>query len=231
LLGCIPISSYFTSMISGVIFDMDGLIVDSEPYWRVAESTVFGRLSVAPSREEFEKMMGWQISEVIQNWYNLHPWENFSLKKTQEEILSEVEKQVKLNAVLLPGVLDALEFFREKKCVVALASSSPLVLIRGLMNHFGIYDQFNVVCSAEFEDYGKPHPAIFLTAAKHMNVIPTECLVLEDSFNGVIAAKAAKMKCIAVPCKEHFSQTRFDIADLKLKSLEDFSEAHWYELQ
>ncbi|HET6992148.1 MAG TPA: hexitol phosphatase HxpB [Bacteroidia bacterium] len=214
-------------MISAVIFDMDGLIVDSEPWWRVAESNVFGKLSTAPRQEEFEKMMGWQIKEVIRNWYNLHPWKNFSLDETQKEIIAEVEKLVKENSVLLPGVISALEFFRKKNIALALASSSPLTLIRGLMQHYEIYDEFSVVCSAEFEEYGKPHPAIFLTTAKHMKVNPAECLVLEDSFNGVIAAKAAKMKCIAVPSKEHFSQTRFDIADLKLSSLDKFSEKDW----
>lgn len=218
-------------MISAVIFDMDGLIVDSEPWWRVAESNVFGQLSVAPNRDEFESMMGWQIKEVIQNWHNLHPWENFSIEKTQQEIISEVEKLVKENAVLLPGVIESLEFFKSKNINVGLASSSPLALIRGLLQHYKIYDEFSVVCSAEFEAFGKPHPAIFLTAAKHMGTHPTECLVLEDSFNGVIAAKAARMKCIAVPCKEHFSQTRFDIADLKLSSLAEFSQSHWEKLQ
>jgi sugar-phosphatase len=214
-------------MISAVIFDMDGLIVDSEPWWRVAESKVFGRLSIAPSQEEFEKMMGWQIKEVIRNWHKMHPWKDFSIEETQKEILEEVEKQVKENSALLPGVISALEFFRKKNIAIALASSSPLALISGLMKHYEIYDLFSVVCSAEFEEYGKPHPAIFLTTSKHLNANPTECLVLEDSFNGVIAAKAAKMKCIAVPCKEHFSQTRFDIADLKLSSLDKFSESDW----
>jgi HAD superfamily hydrolase (TIGR01509 family) len=203
------------------------LIVDSEPWWRTAESNVFGKLSLAPDESEFEKMMGWQIKEVICNWHSLHPWENFSAEATQKEILAEVEKLVKENSVLLPGIISTIDFFKKKNIPVALASSSPLALIHGLMTHYGIYDSFSVICSAEFEEYGKPHPAIFLTAAKKLNVNPTECLVLEDSFNGIIAAKAAKMKCIAVPAKEHFPQTRFDIADLKLSSLEEFSEKHW----
>ncbi len=217
-------------MISAVIYDMDGLIVDSEPWWRVAETNVFGRLSVAPKKEEFESMMGWQIREVIQNWYDEHPWNNFSIEKTQNEIIDEVEKLVTENSFLLPGVVESLAFFKNKNIAIALASSSPLKLITNLMTHFGLANNFQFMISAEYEKRGKPHPDVFLTTAKKLNVNPENCLVLEDSYNGVIAAKSAGMKCIAVPCKEHFSQSRFDIADLKISSLTDFSNSHWENL-
>lgn len=214
-------------MIAAVIFDMDGLLVDSEPYWRIAETKIFGNLSVAPAEADFEKMMGRQINEVIQYWYQMHPWENYSLAHTQKQILSEVEKLVIENSVLLPGVLEIISFLKNKNISIALASSSPTSLINGIIKHFGIFDQFEIICSAEFEKFGKPHPAVFLTTAKLLKVNAESCLVLEDSYNGVLAAKAAQMKCIAVPCKEHFSQTRFDIADLKLNSLQEFSPHHW----
>lgn len=217
-------------MISAVLFDMDGLLVDSEPLWRIAESKVLGRLSVAPEEEDFEQMMGWQIKEVIQNWYNQHPWINFSIEKTQAEILAEVENLVKENAVLLPGVLSTLEFFKTKNIPIALASSSPMSLIANLMTHFNLTKKFNVMVSAENEKRGKPHPDVFLTTAKLLQVNPKNCLVLEDSYNGLIAAKSAGMKCIVVPCAENFSQSKFDIADLKLASLEEFSESHWETL-
>ena len=97
-------------MIAAVIFDMDGLLVDSEPYWRIAETKIFGNLSVAPTEADFEKMMGRQINEVIEYWYQIHPWENYSLAHTQKQILSEVEKLVIENSVLLPGVLEIISF-------------------------------------------------------------------------------------------------------------------------
>ena len=206
---------------------MDGLIVDSEPWWRVAESNVFGRLSKAPSEADFEMMMGRQIKEVIQHWHSVAPWENFSIEETQKEILAEVARLVKENAFLLPGVIDSLEFFKKKNLAIGLASSSPLHLIRDLMQHYGLINQFSIICSAEFESHGKPHPAVFIKAAQELGVDPQNCLVLEDSFNGLISAKAARMKCIVVPEKKSFNQTRFDIADLKLNSLSEFSEEMW----
>lgn len=218
---------YFRCMIEAVIYDMDGLLVDSEPWWRVAETNVFGKLSVAPSEADFERMMGNRIQEVIQQWYDKHPWPDFSIEKTQNEIVDEVARLVIANATLLPGVVESLQFFIDKKITIALASSSPLRLIRQLMTHYGIYDAFSVVCSAEYESFGKPHPAVFLSAARHLGTDPLRCLVFEDSFNGVIAAKAARMKCIAVPAKEHAAQTRFQCADLVLNSLEEFGEDVW----
>lgn len=206
---------------------MDGLIVDSEPWWRVAESNVFGRLSRSPSEADFELMMGRQIKEVILHWHAVAPWENFSLEETQKEILAEVARLVKENAQLLPGVIDTLEFFKKKDLAIGLASSSPLHLIRDLMQHYGLLNRFSVICSAEFESHGKPHPAVFIKAAQELGVDAHHCLVLEDSFNGLISAKAARMKCIVVPEKNSFSQSRFDIADLKLSSLTEFSEEKW----
>jgi sugar-phosphatase len=95
------------------------------------------------------------------------------------------------------------------------------------MQHYGIYNYFHVVCSAEAEDFGKPHPAVFITAARHLGIDPTELLVIEDSFNGVIAAKAARMKCLAVPAPEHAAQPRFAAADLVLPSLTMFDDEVW----
>jgi sugar-phosphatase len=214
-------------MIKAAIYDMDGLIVDSEPWWRVAESNVFGRLSRSPSEIDFELMMGRQIKEVILHWYSVAPWENFSLEETQKEILAEVARLVKENAQLLPGVTDTLDFFEAKGLAIGLASSSPLHLIRDLMTHYGLLNRFSIICSAEFESHGKPHPAVFIKAAQELGVEPQDCLVLEDSFNGLISAKAARMKCIAVPEKNSFNQSRFDIADVKLSSLTEFSEEKW----
>jgi mannitol-1-/sugar-/sorbitol-6-/2-deoxyglucose-6-phosphatase len=217
-------------MIEAVIFDMDGLLIDSEPYWREAEAKVFGGLSIAPTEEQFERMMGNQIGEVIRHWHNLHPWENPSLAEVEILILDEVARLVKTQSKLMPGAEETIRFFINKKLPVALASSSPLRLIMDLVSHFGIGGLFNVIRSAEHEKYGKPHPAVFLTTAEALHTDPSRCLVFEDSFNGLIAAKAAKMKSVVVPAGLAFGQPRFDIADLKLPSLLGFGEEQFIML-
>lgn len=200
-------------MLQAVIFDMDGLLVDSEPWWRVAETNVFGRLSVAPTDDDFEMMMGNRIQEVIANWHAKHPWDNFDLDVTMNEIVDEVGKLVTLHADLMPGVKETLEYLQENQIRTALASSSPMRLIRKITEGYGINSCFEQMHSAENEQRGKPHPDVFLTAAAAMQIEPQQCIVLEDSYNGVLAAKAAQMQCIAVPAGEHFTQERFRIAD------------------
>lgn len=200
---------------------MDGLLVDSEPWWRVAERNVFGRLSIEPTEEDFEKMMGNRIQEVIANWYARHPWEDYDAVKTQNDIVDEVQHLVTTNAQLMPGVRETLEYFASKKLPVALASSSPLRLIHAIVDHYDIRKYFHVIRSAENEKQGKPHPAVFLSTAKELNVLPANCLVFEDSYNGLLAAKAAGMRCVVVPAPEHHAQERFDKADWKWQSLTD----------
>lgn len=209
--------------IRAAIFDMDGLLVDSEPWWRVAETKVFGRLSVAPSPADFDHMMGRRMPEVISLWYAKHPWPDFDLQATEHEIVDEVARLVTENAQLLPGVTEALEFFKAKNIPVALASSSPLRLINRLISFYRIDHYFSVVRSAEYEPNGKPAPDVFLTTAKALNIAPQDCIVFEDSYNGVLAAKAAGMWCVAVPAPEHLPQERFGIADWKWKSLYEIS--------
>jgi sugar-phosphatase len=104
---------------------------------------------------------------------------------------------------------------------LAVASSSPPRLIEASLARLGLRDHFTEIVSAESEPYGKPHPAVFLTTAARLGVAPTECLVFEDSLNGLVAAKAARMICVAVPERV---DPRFAFADLVLPSLEAFDD-------
>ena len=106
-----------------------------------------------------------------------------------------------------------------------MASSTPLALIHRCLDHFGIRDRFVVIATAADEAYGKPHPAVFLTAAQRLGVSASSCLVFEDSSAGVLAAKAARMACVAVPTPEERHRPEFAIADLVLDSLSALSEA------
>lgn len=207
--------------IRAVIYDMDGLLVDSEPWWRVAERNIFSALSVAPTEEDFEKMMGNRIQEVIANWHAKHPWPNYNLEETQDAIIDEVGRLVTTNAQLMAGVVESLEYCKAKHLPIALASSSPLRLITTFIHNYGIAHYFSIVRSAEFEKRGKPHPDVFLRTSEALNIAPEHCLVFEDSYNGVVAAKAAGMTCVAIPSLEHRKQDRFSIADEIWDTLED----------
>ena len=106
---------------------------------------------------------------------------------------------------------------------MALASSSHEILIQTVIKKLSLEKYFLVTRSGQHEKYGKPHPQIFISTAQALNVYPTDCIVFEDSLNGILAAKAARMYCIAVPDIHRFNEPRMAIADLKLKSLEEFN--------
>lgn len=205
-----------------VIFDMDGLLIDSEPYWKIAEKKVFGELGLDLTDDLLRQVMGFRLSEVVRHWHAYKPWENADFDKTELYILDTVQELIVLHAEALPGVHEILKSLKQQGFKMAVASSSPMRLIEAVLAKLNIASYFDVVKSAQYEEYGKPHPALFLNTAKQLGVNPSNCLVFEDAINGVIAAKAAKMKCVAVPEHATINDPRFAIADLKLSSLAEF---------
>ena len=217
-------------MIDAVIFDMDGVLLDSELFWQEAEIEIFATVGIHLTHAQCIETTGLPVSDVVAYRHTQNPWNHKSLEQVSGEILTGVELRVRERAVLLDGVMDVLEFFKNRRILTALASSSAMQLINTVLNKFSLENIFRVVHSAEREEYGKPHPAVFLTTAKHLHIPPAHCLVIEDSFNGLIAAKAARMKTVVVPMAEQWNEARFDIADSKLRSLKEFSEQQWNRL-
>jgi mannitol-1-/sugar-/sorbitol-6-/2-deoxyglucose-6-phosphatase len=217
-------------MIKAVIFDMDGLLIDSEPFWREAEGRVFESLGLTLTPEMFEEVMGLRIDEVVKHWYNYKPWSSCSLKEVEVRILTIVEQLIREKGELMEGVLETITYINEKNVKIALASASPLKIIDVVLNKFNLRQNFKIVHSAQFEEYGKPNPSIYINTAKQLSVSPSHCLVFEDSFNGLIAAKAARMMSIAIPSYNVIHQTKFDIADFKFNSLTEFGDSYWHIL-
>ena len=201
------------------IFDMDGLLVDSEPIWKLVEKKVFGQVGISLTDEMLRKVMGFRLSEVVAYWYHYQPWPNADLQQTEFDILVEMVSCIQSQAVAMPGVYELLSFLDGKGKKMALASSSPMILIDAVVDKLAIRKYFQILHSAQFENYGKPHPAIFIHTANQLNVSPSACVVFEDSINGVLAAKAARMTCVAVPEVATFYDPRFSIADYKIANL------------
>ncbi len=201
---------------------MDGLLVDSEPYWKIAEKICFGKLGLTLTDELLRQVMGFRLTEVVEHWYNYQPWGEKNFEAVEADVLETVKQLIIENANALPGVIQTLEFCKNNGYKIALASSSAMSLINVVVDKLNIRHYFDLLVSAEFEPYGKPHPSVFLTTAKKLNVLPTECLVFEDSVNGMIAAKAARMKCIVVPELEKQEELYWQLANFKLVSLEEF---------
>ena len=209
-------------MITTVLFDMDGLLLDTEPLWGESMLRVALKHKIPITRERFKETTGLRIYEVTDHWATHYPWTGKNARTVADEILDDIIATSKESATVLKGVEDTLKLVRKHHYKTGLASSSPKQMIDALVAHFGLGKYFDCITSADAVELGKPHPAVFLHCAAELGSRPTECLVFEDSVNGMIAGKAARMKVIVVPDEAHFDDPRFALADLKLHSLEDF---------
>ncbi|WP_461630468.1 hexitol phosphatase HxpB [Labilibaculum euxinus] len=209
-------------MIKAVIFDMDGLLINSEPFWQESETKVFSSLGLDVNNKMFEQFMGKRIDEVVEVMYKMTPWNHVLKEKVTEDIVENVIRLVLEKGACLDGVNKTLENLQQASFKIGLASSSKMKIISAVLEKLQLQDYFEVVHSAEFEKYGKPHPQVFITTAELLGIHPSECLVFEDSLNGVISALAAGMKCIAVPEKDAYNLDKFIIANKVLGSLNDF---------
>lgn len=208
-------------MLRAAIFDLDGLLIDSEPLWQRAEHELFATVGLQLSEAEMAETTGLRIDEVVALRHRQQPWETPSVEQLSEHIVARVVALVLAEGHAKPGGGRAIAMCARAGLRLGVASSSPLRLIEASLARLGLRDRFAEVVSAEREPFGKPHPAVFLTAASRLGVAPTECLVFEDSLNGLIAAKAARMICVAVPER---ADPRLAIADLVLPSLEAFDD-------
>jgi sugar-phosphatase len=209
-------------MINTVLFDMDGLLLDTEPLWGECMLRIAQKHNIPITGDRFKETTGLRIYEVTDYWAVKYPWEGKAPLEVAEEILDEIIAASKIKGSVLKGVEQSLKLLKEGGFKIGLASSSPYRMIHALVAHFGIEHYFDCITSADEVELGKPHPAVFLHCAASLNSKPIECLVLEDSVNGMIAGKAARMKVVVVPDALHFDDPRFALADLKLQSMEDF---------
>jgi beta-phosphoglucomutase-like phosphatase (HAD superfamily) len=186
-------------VIDAAIFDMDGLLVDSEPIWHDVEIEVFGRHGVALTVERCLETKGMYLGDAVEHWYVRHPWDGATRDEVAAEIVDAMADRISTSVEFKLGALHALDYCRARGAVLALASSSPRRLIDAAVDRLGLGERFAVVHSGEDEVFSKPDPAIFLTTARLLGVAPPACVVFEDSAAGVLAAKGAGMVCVAVP--------------------------------
>ena len=217
-----PVCQSCEVTLHATLFDMDGLLFDTEVLWLEAEVEIFGRLGVPIDEAKDRLTKGVYIDKVVADWRALFPWEGPSNAEVVSMLIERVTELVTEKGRIMPGALRALDLASERG-PIALASSTPLVLIHRILHHFDLASRFASIHSAEFETYAKPHPGVFLTAAASLNVAPERCLVFEDSAFGVLAAKSALMAVVAVPTPLDSVLPTFAIADLVLRSLEELT--------
>jgi beta-phosphoglucomutase len=186
------------SDIHGVIFDMDGVLVDSEEFIAKAAMMMFAERGLKVKAEDFAPFVGMgenrYIGGVAEKYG--HAGDIVELKKRTYDIYLEI---IKGQLKPLPGVFRFVEKCREKGLKLAVASSADMRKVKGNLEEIGLgFDRFDAVISGEDVERKKPAPDIFLLAAKRIGVEPVKCIIVEDAVSGVKAAKAAGAKCLGI---------------------------------
>lgn len=182
-----------------VVFDLDGLLVDSEPLWRLAEIEVFGRYGVPLTDELCRTTKGRVVGEVAGHWHRVFGWTGPPPAAVADEVVDRVAELLAERVELRPGAAALLDWCEARGLALAVASSSAHRLIEAALARHDLRPRFAAVSSAEDVGAGKPDPAVYLAAARALGVAPDRCLALEDADLGARSALAAGMACILVP--------------------------------
>lgn len=203
-----------------VIFDMDGVLSDSEPIYHLSINQVLTRHGYEVTEEVNKEILGTTV-EYSWSWLKSH----FDLKGDMKDWIDEYDavviKNLKEKVVPAPGVYDLLEKIKSSGFHIGLASSSQGNWVQAVLSTLGIEYTFDVIVSGEMVKQGKPHPEIFLQVAKKLKIDPRYCLVIEDSPHGIKAAKSAQMKVVAV-LTPYTKDLNLSEADQVIESLAHF---------
>ncbi len=185
-------------MIEAIIFDMDGTLVDTEPFNTEIERRQFSLNNLEISEEEHQKYLG-VASDAM--WREITTRHKTAL--SVDELIEQNHNESLLyfselkQITVMPNLVDLLEKLQGKKYKMAVASSSTPEIIDLILTKTDLKRYFRVIVSAQEAGKSKPEPDVFLMAAKKLGIDPENCLVVEDSPNGIKAAKAAGMTCVA----------------------------------
>jgi HAD superfamily hydrolase (TIGR01509 family) len=211
-------------MINAVIFDLDGVIIDSEPLWKEAEKKIFKTVGIDLTNEMCRQTTGLDCIDTVNYWYEYQPWKGRKAGDVRDDIYEELLRLIEQKGELKEDVERIIDLFKDRKIPMAVASSSPLEIINMVLQTFRLGRRFAVVHSSELERSGKPHPAVYLSTARMLKKEPLECLAFEDSYYGALSAHNAGMKVVAIPDNDEYEDSKFDFADLKIRSFKEFGE-------
>jgi len=181
-----------------IIFDMDGVLVDSEPIWQEAERVVFSSLGVPMNSELCALTQKMTTEEVTKFWYQRAPWSaDISLETVEKRVIQAVKEQIKTRDCIIPGVQAFIQIIKDIPLKIGLATNAPDSMIPIVLNKLEAASYFDVYCSSDQVQQGKPMPDVYLKAITSLGIPAHQCLAIEDSNSGIQAAQAAGMKTAA----------------------------------
>jgi len=187
------------SNLNAVIFDMDGVLIDSEPIYIEIDKIMFKKYGLDSSKIDLEDYIGINLYEMWEDLINKNQLEINDLDKIVEDHVTNFYLALKNNKELqlMPGILDWIKYFKENNIKMMLASSSYPLIVQHIYSRFNLDNYMCGYIDINEIKNGKPAPDIFLQAAKMMKVNTDNCLIIEDSEHGVNAAYNAGIKSIA----------------------------------
>jgi HAD superfamily hydrolase (TIGR01509 family) len=192
-----------------VIFDMDGLLVDSEPVWATAERAMLEARGKTWTAKIQNRLIGMRMADSVLGMIRAYSLPD-PVKVIRDEIITSMVALVPENAPPRPGAAELLALLQAEGIPCAIASGSPMEIIEAVVTSRGWEGYFVHRCSGDEVPNGKPEPDIYLETARRMGADPAHILTLEDSVNGARAAVAAGMICYAVPDLSHTTHAAFE---------------------
>lgn len=215
-------------MLKAVIFDMDGVIIDSEPTHMKLENETYKKLGIEVTEEEHRSFVGatsYYMWEALKNKYKLNQTLEELIEYERNKYFEHLNSD-ECEIILIAGVKELIKDLHENGVNLAIASSSPLNVIEAIAKKFQIEEYFKVFVTGDYVKKSKPEPDIFIFASEKLGVNPDDCVVIEDSHNGVCAAKKAGMKCIGIN-SDATGRQDISMADLVINS---FKEVNYRKL-
>jgi len=183
-------------MINAVIFDLDGVLIDSEPLHAMADTQLLIESGINIPQNYFDRFVGWTNKAMWEQIKKEFPLKQGYEELTKRQMILKLNLLKQINFEPVGGIPELLEALKMNHIPMAIASSSPRQFIEAEIDKIGIKQYFTCWISGEEVAQSKPEPDIFLKAAELLKVNPPECIVIEDSESGTVAAKRAGMTCI-----------------------------------
>ena len=209
------------SAVDAVVFDMDGVLVNSEPLWHEAEIEVFGALGVPLTPADCQQTTGLRVDVVVQHWRARAGGFDVDDATVVARIVQGVVARIAARGEPMDHAIEAVVDVARRGWRVGLASSSPLSIINAVLDRLQLRQHFAAVCSAEHLPRGKPDPAVYLEACAALGVDPARAVAVEDSNSGIRAGRNAGMIVVAVPDPAAGPVAAVDVADAVIGSLRE----------
>jgi HAD superfamily hydrolase (TIGR01509 family) len=208
--------------IKAIIFDMDGVLVDSEPIHERAEMETCREFGMEVPKSEWHKFRGTKLEDIFSYISKTYGAGDEPIEKMIEIKIQKYLTIALAEMDMIPGAMDFLqELKKNKKYRYALTTSGRKMQQDKILSKFNLTDYFDIMITADDVKNGKPHPEPYATTVKKLELLPEDCLVIEDSDNGILSAKAAG--CLACGITTTFDRKRLELAGADMV-VSDFSE-------